>query len=94
MSCSLWFSFAALTVVSTECWLHSTLVDITGNVTTWGHFSATEITGFLLVAHRVTGKEEYLDALEPLLERDGKFSIGFPRYQSPLTCSKGSRLPS
>ena len=26
-----------------------TLVDITGNVTTWGHFGAVEITGFLLV---------------------------------------------
>lgn len=30
-------------------------------------------------AHRITGKQQYLDALQPLLERDGDFSVGFPR---------------
>ena len=55
-----------------------TLVDITGEVTTWGNFDPVEISGFLLTAHRITGKQEYLDALEPLLEKTGEFAIGFP----------------
>ena len=55
-----------------------TLVDITGQVTTWGNFDPVEITGFLLAAHRITGKQEYLDALEPLLSKTGAFAIGFP----------------
>ena len=37
-----------------------------------------EITGFLLTAHRVTGKQRYLDALAPLLAAAGPFAIGFP----------------
>lgn len=55
-----------------------TLVDITGKVTTWGNFDPVEITGFLLAAHRITGKQEYLDALEPLLQKTGDYAIGFP----------------
>ena len=37
-----------------------------------------EITGFLLTAHRVTGKQRYLDALAPLLAAAGPYAIGFP----------------
>ena len=37
-----------------------------------------EITGFLLTAHRVTGKQRYLDALAPLLAATGPYAIGFP----------------
>ena len=48
-------------------------------MTTWGNFDPVEITGFLLVAHRITGKQEYLTTLEPLLEKSGMFAIGFPR---------------
>lgn len=55
-----------------------TLVDITGEVTTWGNFDPVEITGFLLAAHRITGKQEYLDALQPLLQKTGEYAIGFP----------------
>jgi hypothetical protein len=55
-----------------------TLVDITGKVTTWGNFDSVEITGFLLTAHRITGKQEYMEALEPLLQKAGDYAIGFP----------------
>jgi hypothetical protein len=65
-------------IMSTIVAHNYTLVDITGNATTWGHFGAVEITGFLLVAHRVTGKQAYLDALRPLLARGGPFAVGFP----------------
>ena len=37
-----------------------------------------EITGFLLTAHSVTGKQRYLDALAPLLAATGPYAIGFP----------------
>jgi hypothetical protein len=55
-----------------------TLVDITGKVTTWGNFDPVEITGFLAVAHRVTGERSYLEALGPLLVAAGDFAVGFP----------------
>ena len=29
-------------------------------------------------AHRITGKQEYMDALEPLLQKTGDYAIGFP----------------